>query len=400
MKKICKFIISNSLIIFLDIFFTLLIISILLLMPIRLIRKYVLKSFRSVWSGTPIFYLAFCAAAEKKLGINSISLVISNYYIADHYDYNLSKWCPSWLPSGFLAGPVFVWACIFSDRLHFYCDRGFCSPLTPFRFNRLEIITYKIIGIEVFLWTYGGDVRCRGITKSLGEPNCCTDCEMPMVACICDDTLQKRQMNFLSRNVKAICSMGDMIEYTPGSYNNLWFWPINFDNPKYEPNYPNPNSSEPLRIVHAPNHRMFKGTRFLISAVDELRQQGVEIDLILVEKVPNEEALDIYRSADVIFDQCMIGWHGYFALEAMALGKPVLCFIRKPDIYLCAPDECPIVKINYNNIAEALLKIHNDRCLAYNLGVSGRNYVCKHFSIPAFASRLDAFYKHLNSISK
>jgi hypothetical protein len=186
-----------------------------------------------------------------------------------------------------------------------------------------------------------------------------------------------------------------MLEYTPGSRNNLWFWPLDLENPKYEPNYPNADSAEPLCIVHAPNHRMFKGTRHLIAAVEKVKAQGVPVELVMVEKVPNKEALDIYRSADIVFDQCMIGWHGYFALEGMALGKPVMCFIRKPDEYLCAPEKCPIVNTHRDEIAERIIELANDRERCHELGRAGRAYVEKHFTIDAFAERLDRAYKDL-----
>jgi hypothetical protein len=378
-----------------DLCFAVLLIPVVLLLPVRLFRRLVLYSFRSLWSGTPIFYMAFNAEAERRLGINAKSLVLVNYYIADVFDYNLGKWGPKWFTNTLVGGLVFVWACIFCDRLHFYCDRGFGSPFTPYRFNRLELLTYRALGIQVFFWTYGGDVRCRETTRALGEPNCCTECEKPMIACVCNDATQRRNYEFLARHSTAIFAMGDMLEYTPGSRNDLWFWPLDLDDPKYEPKYPDANSAEPLRIVHAPNHRMFKGTRHLIAAGEKVKAQGVPVELVMVEKVPNKEALDIYRSADVVFDQCMIGWHGYFALEGMALGKPVMCFIRKPDEYLCAPEKCPIVNTHRDEIAERIIELANDRERCHELGRAGRAYVEKHFTIDAFAERLDRAYKDL-----
>jgi hypothetical protein len=202
----------------------------------------------------------------------------------------------------------------------------------------------------------------------------------------------------LKKYSDAIFSMGDMKEYTPGSHNDLFFWPIDLKGPdagKYEPVYPQTDKDKPLRIVHASNHKMFKGTHFLVEAVDNLKAQGILIELILVEKVPNKEALDIYRSADIIFDQCLIGFHGYFALEGMAMGKPVMCFLRKPEEYLLHPEECPIINIHITTLENDLRRFFEDREELRNIGVRGRKYIEKYFTIEAFALRLKKAYDDL-----
>ena len=44
-------------------------------------------------------------------------------------------------------------------------------------------------------------------------------------ACICDEDRRLRYIARLREYACAIFSMGDMIEYTPGSVNDLFFWP-------------------------------------------------------------------------------------------------------------------------------------------------------------------------------
>ncbi|PWB39699.1 MAG: hypothetical protein C3F19_14635 [Rhodocyclales bacterium] len=134
-------------------------------------------------------------------------------------------------------------------------------------------------------------------------------------------------------------------------------------------------------------------------AVASLRQENVEIELILVERRSNEEALEIYKSADVIFDQCLIGFHGYFALEAMALGKPVMCFIRKPDKYLLHPEECPIINTHVTTLKEDLRRVMARRGELGEIGRRGRSYIEKHFSLEAFAVRLERTYRELGVVA-
>jgi glycosyltransferase involved in cell wall biosynthesis len=114
--------------------------------------------------------------------------------------------------------------------------------------------------------------------------------------------------------------------------------------------------------------------------------------------MPNSMALEIYRTADIIFDQCLIGFHGYFALEAMALGKPVMSFIRKPNEYLLHAKECPILNTHITTIENDLLSLALRRDELAEIGRLSRSYVEKYYSIEAFSTRLGNTYRELGVI--
>ena len=280
------------------------------------------------------------------------------------------------------------------QRLHFFCNRAIL-PGDPFAVREDEMAYLADLGKQIFFYTYGADVRTRQRTQSLGEPNCCTACPEPGKFCVCDDDRGAVLHAILRKYATAIFALGDMVHYTPGSRNDLFFWPIDLDaedGRRYEPRYPDPAATGPIRIAHAPNHQGFKGTSFLISAVKRLQQRGVPVELDLVERVPNREALEIYRRADIVFDQCLIGYHGYFALEAMAMGKPVVVFIRDPQRDLLAPDECPFVNVRPETVETVLEKLAQDRDHLNVLGRRGRQYIDRHYSAEAFAERLRRAY--------
>jgi glycosyltransferase involved in cell wall biosynthesis len=196
--------------------------------------------------------------------------------------------------------------------------------------------------------------------------------------------------------------IGDMFGYTSGSRDDTYFWPIDLaadSGERYRTDFSSPRRSGPLRVVHASNHRRFKGTSYLIQAVEGLKADGVQIELILVEGVPNQEALMIYRSADIIFDQCVMGNYGYFALEAMALGKPVMCFVRKPDEYLLYPEECPIINTHVDTLKDDLFRLVERHSELSEIGRRGRTYIEKHFSLEAFACRLERTYRELGIVT-
>jgi len=377
--------------------------GLVLALPLRLIRlAFFHRRVRSIWTGAPIITMALNARCERELGVHSSSLVLSTYFITQAFDYNLSRWRSIPIVGPLLPYGVFLWLCVVADRVHAYCDGGILPQASRGQFSRLESVAYRLLGIDLFLWTYGADVRTRPATLGLGEPNCCTSCDAIGRYCVCDASRQAANLASLARGARAVFAMGDMLEYTPGSRNDLFFWPVDLDaenGKKYQTAFGGADSQQPLRVVHAPNHRIFKGTDHLEAAVAALRAEGLPIELVLVEKVPNATALDIYRSADVVFDQCLIGFHGYFALEAMALGKPVMCFIRKPAEYLLAPDECPIINVTPATLKDVLRGLSARRHELDDIGRRGRSYIERHFTPSAFAARLGRAYRELGVAS-
>lgn len=367
--------------------------------PFRLIRRSFNKQFNSLWAGTPILTLPLKARAEAMLGVNAKSLVYVSYGIAKGgFDIHLGRWVCIPVLGRLVPLLTFLYACVTQDRLHFFCDRGLLPVHKLFEINWFELAVYRLLGIQMFFWVYGADVRTRNATLRLGEPNCCTFCPAVGSACACTDERGRRNYEVISHYATAVFSMGDMIHYTPGSRNDVFFWPIDLaaeQGAKYAPVYPDALSQKPIRIVHAANHRAFKGTDFLVSAVEELAAEGVLIELVLVEKMPNEIALALYRSADIIFDQCLIGFHGYFALEGMALGKPVMSFVRSPQEYLLAPNECPIINTSLKTLKRDIAELCRDRDRLHDLGARGRQYIEKYYTVAAVSQRMASAYRDI-----
>ena len=93
--------------------------------------------------------------------------------------------------------------------------------------------------------------------------------------------------------------------------------PPGLDLSEYEP-VPPVERERPL-VVHAPSNLEKKGTRFVVEACEQL-----PVDLDVVHGVPHEEAVERFRRADIVVDQMHYLWHGVFAIESMAYGKPVV----------------------------------------------------------------------------
>lgn len=348
---------------------------------------------RIIWGPTPILTISINSKAERRLGYKSDTFVFRPYYLTKRFDYNLERlyrifWMKPWVP-----WPVFLWAIVKYDIFHFFFDRGFLLPYKGRGINRIELRLLKILGKKVIISAYGGDVRYETKCRREGKYNCCIDCDLKNIACICSEKRALDNVRYISRYADLTLSMGDMIEYTPGSRNDVYYWGIDLQEFEY---VGVKTTNDPVvLIVHAANHRNFKGTRFLLETVASLKKKGYPIVLKLVEGLSNQKARLWYAAADIVAEQFIIGWHGYFAVEAMALGKPVVCFIRKPEQYLPENMECPIINGDPDHLESCLISLVENPILRAELGRKGRRYVEELFNMDRVGKRLDGIYSSL-----
>ena len=182
----------------------------------------------------------------------------------------------------------------------------------------------------------------------------------------------------------------ELIFHLPEKRPNVYVVPLRLDLQSIVPVYVS-RESKKIRIVHAPTWRQGKGSDYLIEAVERL-QKKYEAELILVENKTPQEALALYKAADIIVDQLRIGTYGVFAVESMALGKPVITYITE-EMKQRLPQELPIVSANPDTIMEELEKLIQDGELRYHLGVQGREYVEKYHDYRKNARMLSEIYQ-------
>jgi len=166
----------------------------------------------------------------------------------------------------------------------------------------------------------------------------------------------------------------DLRRWLPGAR----FLPYaNVDAREYEP-LPLPDGEE-LVVAHAPTNREVKGTSHVIAAVEALRSEGVSIRLDLIEGTNREEVRGRLGLADLAVDQLLIGWYGGFAVEAMALGRPVLAYICEDE-----PEDnpfgesLPIVRTSPSSLVDDLRRLVADRERRHGLARASRAFVEEH----------------------
>jgi glycosyltransferase involved in cell wall biosynthesis len=167
--------------------------------------------------------------------------------------------------------------------------------------------------------------------------------------------------------------------------------PPGLDLREYTP-VPSEDRRRPI-VLHAPSSRRRKGTEHVIAACD-----GLDVDLDIVEGLRHDEALRHYERADIVVDQLNAGWYGIFALEAMALGKPVLGYLREEAVRetkRALGAEVPIVPVTKETLHERIAELAASADERRRIGASSRAYVEHVHDADKGADRLIAIYGSL-----
>jgi hypothetical protein len=334
----------------------------------------------------PIISIHFAARADRLRGYRSETLVYRTYRISAQglYDYDLSS--ATRIPGFGRLVPyaTLLWALLRYDVFVFFFDGGLLGETPAWR---LELPLLKLAGKRVIAYPYGGDARLASRARSTGGWHAYSEIS-PGEEDRDEEDVAERLAEF-GRWADAILGCADLVEDLP-RLDGLFQFPIDVEDWRPVP----PPEGESILVLHAPNHPHYKGTRFVRTAVDVLREEGHPVELVLVQGVPGDEARRLYERAHVVVDQLLIGAYAQFAIECMALGRPVVCYLN-PRFAAHHPEwtEAPIVSATPDTVIEELRRLVRDRELREELGRRGPDYVRRHHSLEAVGEQLDAVYR-------
>jgi glycosyltransferase involved in cell wall biosynthesis len=124
----------------------------------------------------------------------------------------------------------------------------------------------------------------------------------------------------------------------------------------------------------------------------------LDVDLEIVEGLDHRKAFELYRRADIIVDQLNAGWYGVFAIEAMALGKPVVTFLHDEAVQRTEDAfgiPVPIVSATKDNLAERLRPLVESAAERERVGRASRAYAEEVHDLERMTDRLLALYAEL-----
>lgn len=350
---------------------------------LRRMRTVHSKKPRLVWGPVPIINNKYWSNALRESGFASDTLMQSYYAInkRDDFDYLYEDFCNlgnRYL--NFLFQPFIVYLHVLTkyDIAHISFHGGFLQK-TALKY--METFLYKLAKMKLVVIPYGSDYL---IYSKLEDPNLKHVLLTNYPESGRKEKVIVRQVSHYSRYADFILA-GFRLEHlgrwdmTPSS-----FLTIDTQEWKCDRQFSDANGkNKPVKIIHAPNHRGFKGTEFLVKAIDSLIKEGYKIDFKLIENMSNEEVKTHMQNADILAEQFVAKGHGLNAVEGMALSLPVLAnltdttlfdFFRNYSHY----KECPIVAANVMNLKEQLVLLIESPILREELGLKGRSYVEKY----------------------
>lgn len=264
------------------------------------------------------------------------------------------------------------------DVYHFHFGRTLIPPHNP------DLPLVRALNRRVVFHYHGCDVRDRALMLATQPRATCTECDP-----FCNPARQKRVLASAARYAdRELVSTPDLLSSVPGARH----LPVALDLADYPHG---PARALPRLVVHAPTNRLIKGTRYVESAFEALRPRFPDVRFEVIERRPWRELLGILAEADVVVDQLFMGWYGMVAVEAMALGKPVLCFIR--DDFEARLVDCPLVRCTREDLAEQLAAVLSDAAGRETLGARGRAYAEREHAAPVIAGRLLELYRSLEA---
>lgn len=131
-----------------------------------------------------------------------------------------------------------------------------------------------------------------------------------------------------------------------------------------------------VKVAHAPTARQIKGTEAFLAAVEQLQAEGLPVELELIEKTPWAECLRRKATADIYYDQTILGY-GNNAIEAWSMGIPVIAGAQEPTIAEMESrfGQLPFYRATQNTIYDALKSLVMSKDLRTEYVERGLNHV-------------------------
>ena len=348
-----------------------------------------------LWGSVPIKSLALLSQALSEAGYYSKVVVLgqSSIFSDDYFDYilmpkkNLGRGI-NYFFSNILSYLFFCYAVFKFDIFHYYFDGG---VLRRTFFKKIEYVILSLSGKKIISLPYGSDAFVYDKIPNLLWRHVLIS-DYPEYG---NEAKQiENRIRFFTRwsNVVVGCLV-HVVNLPRWDILPLTCYPVEVH--KLIPKYP--SLSGRIRVAHAPNHRLIKGTQFVIDAVNRLRSEGVDIELDVIEGVSNEEALERIGACDIFVDQLIFGY-ALAAQEAMALGKVVVSGLDYSDShyqlfkYYSYLEECPIISSGMGSIYSVLINLISRRTEWKDIGKVSREFAEKRHSFSAYSAMFILIY--------
>lgn len=379
-----------------------LLVAALMARPASLRRRRERVRPRLIYGPLPITSIKYMSFAMRQAGYDTFTLVDERYVIhapddfdADAATYGRTSTLRRMVRTVFGQYAILGWLLGRYDVFHYFFDGGFLRR-TPLRFVEVQLL--HLAGKRAVVMPYGSDVAIPTRIRSLDWRHGLMR-NYPETGRI--EQRRIRQVDYFSRRADYVVACLVHLETLPRwDLLTIHYYPIDTEEwAQSHPDSGHDGRSGTVSVVHAPNHRALKGTDALIRACDTLRAEGLQVELRLLERVPNSEVRAAIDRSDIVAEEFLLGY-GLTGIEGMSLAKPVLSNLEVEGYYELFRRQtrfadCPIVSATPDTVTTQLRRLVTDPALRRRLGQRGREYVLREHSYAAMAALWEAIYARI-----
>jgi glycosyltransferase involved in cell wall biosynthesis len=218
----------------------------------------------------------------------------------------------------------------------------------------------------------------------------------------CESPFRRHLYRALRRYGDAVFLSGDLVKsYTPYHWLpnaiDLGLWDPERVVERIPEKYRLPKNGKIL-VLHAfangDRRGDHKGTRQIEASVANLMREGLPIRYLTLDRIPVGDVKYIQVQADIVIDQFRLGGYGSFALESMALARPVVGWIE-PELFRDQGETPPIVNTDLKGIESVLADLVTDPGKRQEIGKLSRGYVERIHDYRSIGRKLKGTYESL-----
>ena len=321
----------------------------------------------------------------RKMGVHAESMIVG----ANKFDYDADHCLQDHTPAGF--GRVIAEAFPDFDIIHIHA-------LTPFRTKSaiefpmgIDLLAARAMGKRVVLHYRGSEVRKPSAFAAHSPFNYVAENPGGIFNTFPDRWIDSYIALNRALSDRTLVTDPELLTYVPDA--SIVPRALDFD--KW-PHVGLTRNSRPL-ILHAPSRQAVKGTASVLAAVETLKAEGLDFDFQLVQGVTNEEARALFHQADIIVDQLRIGWYGVLAVEAMALGKVAVGYVRDDLLAFFGRRKPPIAVANPDTIADVLRDLIRNPAMRRRQAARGHAFCQAYHDVSAVARQCIDIYDDIMS---